>query len=64
MFAGKGLPVYMREVAIAHALELALAQIRKGRFEERGIKRIEISAGDEVTCSRMHSWLPRGAWRL
>ena len=65
---GDGVPVFFREAAIAHALELVLIYLQKpgGTAEEarRRTKRIAVSASDGVTCGRVHTWLSRGDWLL
>ena len=40
---------------MAHALELAWAYLVDGDREEQGLQYIEVLAGDEVTCSRLHA---------
>ena len=64
IYRGSGAPMYIREVAVAHALCAVLAHLTEGRVEQQGVRRIEILAGDSVTCGRLHAWLSSGAWRL
>ena len=49
---------------MVHALEVLIEYLQGGGFEAKGIQRIEVFAGDSVTCARLHAWFMKGAWRL
>ena len=60
MFAG--------DTAIAHAVELVWAYSQEPEnvrtTAQSRTRRIAVSAGDGVSCSRVHAWLARGDWLL
>ena len=62
-YRGEGAPIYFREVAMACALELVWTHLTGSDTEKQSLRYIEVLAGDGVTCSRLHAWLPWGAWR-
>ena len=59
---GEGVPVFAREVAVAHALGLVDEFLQRGDPRVSQVRRIEVHAGDSVIGRRLHAWFARGEW--
>ena len=63
-YADRGIPTYMGEAAIVHALELVMDYPREKPTPLYRGSTIEIQAGGSVSCGRWSSWFAEGDWRL
>ena len=68
---GEGTPLYAQEMAVVDALDLVKQFLEVSRTREDGAgsegvsrQRAVVSAGDGVTCARIHDWLARRGCRL
>ena len=65
-YRGRGPPAFLAEASLVHALELVIEYLAEcgKQTEESTLGRIEIHAGNSVSCARLGSWFSRGGWRF
>ena len=59
-----GMPVYVREYTILHALVLVLDYLEELGNAIEGARRKEISSGDSAACGRLSAWVVRSTWNF
>ena len=60
----RGYPMYLREYAVVHALELAIEYGITDRASYPEATYTVVRAGDDLLCKRLSDWFATGAWRI
>ena len=64
IYKGIGMPMFVREAAIGHALELLAVYQEETPLCSEPLRKIDFGAGDGVICDSLIARMDRGTWNF